>query len=428
MNDTVRKFGGKMTDLVRSEHPVAARRTLAFVFRAYGDAVRFSSGGDLLLARRYVMGFCNRKMADSIARPGRAAVVSLFTPCEIFEALGIPVMVPEGLSCYMTASGCDRVFLEKAEECGVPETLCSYHKMLIGMAETGVLPKPRMIVNTTMVCDANQLSFRYLAEYFDVPHLVLDVPDACSAGNIRYLSDQLRGMKDFVEKHSGRALDKGKFRKTMLRASETLENYRRCLSLKSVRYESIRMTYHMMDALALHPFLGTEEGLKYTEMLKKQLARLPLLQPGEKRRSRILWVHMMPYWQDSISDMFRYHADAEVVCCDVTFDNYSVLDPEQPYESLARQMLQNSLNGPSERRIRRVLKLARQMDIDGIVYFCHWGCKQTLGASAMAKEAFEQAGFPTLVLDGDGCDTRNVQDGQMMTRMGAFLEQLEALR
>ena len=109
MNDTVRKFGRKMTDLVRSEHPVAARRTLALVFRAYGDAVRFSSGGDLLPARRYVMGFCNRKMADSIARPGRAAVVSLFTPCEIFEALGIPVMVPEGLSCYMTASGCDRV-------------------------------------------------------------------------------------------------------------------------------------------------------------------------------------------------------------------------------------------------------------------------------------------------------------------------------
>ena len=65
---------------------------------------------------------------------------------------------------------------------------------------------------------------------------------------------------------------------------------------------------------------------------------------------------------------------------------------------------------------------------DAVIHFCHWGCKQTLGASAMAKEAFEQAGFPTLVLDGDGCDTRNVQDGQMMTRMGAFLEQLEALR
>ena len=38
---------------------------------------------------------------------------------------------------------------------------------------------------------------------------------------------------------------------------------------------------------------------------------------------------------------------------------------------------------------------------------------------------FEEAGLPTLVLDGDGCDERNVADGQMVTRLNAFLEQLE---
>ena len=38
-----------------------------------------------------------------------------------------------------------------------------------------------------------------------------------------------------------------------------------------------------------------------------------------------------------------------------------------------------------------------------------------------------EAGLPTLVLDGDGCDSRNVADGQMVTRVGAFLEQLEGL-
>ena len=42
-----------------------------------------------------------------------------------------------------------------------------------------------------------------------------------------------------------------------------------------------------------------------------------------------------------------------------------------------------------------------------------------------SKEQLEAAGFPTLTLDGDGCDTRNVQDGQMATRAGAFMEQLE---
>ncbi len=48
--------------------------------------------------------------------------------------------------------------------------------------------------------------------------------------------------------------------------------------------------------------------------------------------------------------------------------------------------------------------------------------------SQMAKKALEAEGFPVLVLDGDGCDSRNVSDGQMVTRVNAFLEQLEGMR
>ena len=50
-----------------------------------------------------------------------------------------------------------------------------------------------------------------------------------------------------------------------------------------------------------------------------------------------------------------------------------------------------------------------------------------MGMSTLAKRRLEEAGLPTLVLDGDGCDSRNVADGQMVTRVGAFLEQLEGM-
>ena len=45
-----------------------------------------------------------------------------------------------------------------------------------------------------------------------------------------------------------------------------------------------------------------------------------------------------------------------------------------------------------------------------------------------AFRRLEAAGFPTLVLDGDGCDSGNVNDGQMVTRLQAFLELLEGCR
>ena len=37
---------------------------------------------------------------------------------------------------------------------------------------------------------------------------------------------------------------------------------------------------------------------------------------------------------------------------------------------------------------------------------------------------FEEAGLPTLILDGDGCDRSHGGEGQTSTRLGAFLEML----
>jgi benzoyl-CoA reductase/2-hydroxyglutaryl-CoA dehydratase subunit BcrC/BadD/HgdB len=72
--------------------------------------------------------------------------------------------------------------------------------------------------------------------------------------------------------------------------------------------------------------------------------------------------------------------------------------------------------------------MSKKLRADGVVYFCHWGCKQTLGGAQFVKDYMESAGYPALILDGDGCDRGNINDGQMLTRMQAFLEMLEAAR
>lgn len=56
--------------------------------------------------------------------------------------------------------------------------------------------------------------------------------------------------------------------------------------------------------------------------------------------------------------------------------------------------------------------------------FAHWGCKGTIGASSLIKNSLENAGLPTMVLDGDGCNPANSSDGQVSTRLQAYLEML----
>ena len=66
------------------------------------------------------------------------------------------------------------------------------------------------------------------------------------------------------------------------------------------------------------------------------------------------------------------------------------------------------------------------MDVDAVIHFCHWGCKQASGGSILLKEKMKELGIPMLILDGDGIDKRNSHDGQIKTRLEAFLEILDA--
>ena len=99
------------------------------------------------------------------------------------------------------------------------------------------------------------------------------------------------------------------------------------------------------------------------------------------------------------------------------------VDPEKPYESMARRLVYSHWNG-GEERIQTAVQAAKDLSVNGVICFCHWGCKQTMGLSAVLKQRLEAEGFPTLILNGDGCDRRNASDGQTATRLHAFMEML----
>ena len=117
----------------------------------------------LIPADRYLAGIMMDAMLKPLKVPERSAIISVFTPCEMLQEVGLNPYNVEGFSCYLSASRVERTFLQQAENAGISETLCSYHKTFIGAAQTGLLPKPKCIVYTNLACDANLLTFRRLA-------------------------------------------------------------------------------------------------------------------------------------------------------------------------------------------------------------------------------------------------------------------------
>ncbi len=420
MPGLIEKFGAYI-DRTAPEHPDRVRRILRAAFGVNGVAQRTITKRDLPPCRRYVAAFTNDTMLRVLAHPDRCALVSLMLPCELPDAFGVQPMCAEFYTSYLAGAAAEHSFIQRAEEEGIAETFCSYHKALLGAAWSGVLPAPACIVNTSLICDANNLTFRALADYYGVPQYYVDVPPEKDEESVTYVADQLRELCPFLTRCTGRKLDEDRLRENIARSRRTIETFRACIDAKRSVYLRNDMVSEMYEIMSTHILLGTTGAERYAQRLLRDLRAAP-----PTRGLRLLWVHTMPNWLRPLQETFKYSDRWQIIAGDLNFDALEDMDPDRPYESMARRLVYSSMNGPASHRIDRAAEMCRRMDIDGVICFCHWGCKQTAGAAAQIKSGLEAAGYPTLLLNGDGCDRRNTPEGQIMTRMHAFLEMLEA--
>ena len=188
------------------------------------------------------------------------------------------------------------------------------------------------------------------------------------------------------------------------------------------RYYPSTLTLQMYMLFATHLNIGTPETLDLFRSFAEDIKSYP-----EFHGKRIVWVHLLPFYQETLKHYFNLGKDYQIQVTEMNLDYMEPLDTDHPLEALATKMLNNLYNGPYERKASMVTKLAKDMRADGVINFCHWGCKHTLGGARLGKKALEEAGLPTLLLDGDSCDRGFGGEGQAATRMEAFLEVLEGM-
>ena len=418
MERLIQRFGAAVQQVCRRD-PIAARRLLRLGYHAKDLQLRLAPG-QLHRAAQLAAVETTSAMVAPLDHPDKAVMVSLFTPCEMLQVLGLYPYSCEGLGCFLSGAWAERSFLEYAESEGLPETFCSYHKIFIGAAERGLMPRPRFVISTTLACDANLLTFRRLAEFYQVPHLVLDIPYGQDEDAVAYVAEQLRGMRRFLEEHTGRRVDEDALRAAVARSRRSMDGFRRYMDLRADKQILGDLTGEMFSAFTLHTLLGTEETERYVHACIQLAEKAP---PASG--ARLVWMHTEPFWVKPLRDLTDFSPKVQVVGCDMCFEGLIQADPSDPYTAMAQRLVFSAFNGPVSRRIDRGIEAARQLRADGVVWFCHWGCKHTLGGAQLAKQRFEAAGFPCLILDGDGCDRSHGGEGQLATRIEAFIEMLE---
>ena len=410
---------GKYIEKWANTNPDRARVLLKLGWEVQNLKYKFTPDKRLLPADRYLAHLMMNTMLMPLKNPQECAIVSIFTPCEILHEAGLHPYNVEAFSCYLSASNAERAFLQQAENTGISETLCSYHKTFLGAAQKKILPKPKCIVYTNLTCDANLLTFKTLAKLYDVPAFAIDVPMQQNEDNVKYVADQIRDLKVFLEKCTGKTITEDGLKERMRRSKRTMDKFIECQKKSADKDIKTDLVTPLFAGMTNNILLGTKEEEKYVDQLLKDIEKAP-----KKKGKNIYWMHTIPFWSQAVKDALLLKEEAQIVGCELAQVADITKHSEDPYEEMALRLVYHALNGPVSRRIDAGIRHAKQAGADGVVWFNHWGCKHTLGGSRIAKKRFEEAGIPLLILDGDGCDRSHGGEGQTSTRLGAFLEML----
>lgn len=355
---------------------------------------------------------------------GRGPVVwcNLLVPSELVIGTGCIPFYPEMAAAVVASAGLAPRFIDRAAEVGFSPDACSYHRCMLGCAVDGLLPRPDLLLAVNYPCDSAPLSFAYASGLYAAPEMVVDIPLPGREGGQALLASQLQEASGILSGLSG------------LNGSSTMKGLAEAIELSNQALSYLReieelrkrddCTLDGEDAMGgisiLSGSMGSRAGRDYYRLLAEELKRRGCF-GGDA--IRLMWMHLKPWYSQGIFDALERHG-ARLVCEEYTHSCWEPLDPREPYASLARKVGGHFLVGPVERRASYLASLVEEYRLDGAIHYNHWGCRQSCGGAEMVKKALQAKGIPTLILDGDCVDEREYQEGQLSTRLEAFLESL----
>lgn len=377
-----------------------------------------------------------KKYALEIARLGKQlysdentiAWCGIVVPFDILHTMGVTSCFVEFVGAVLANLGGVEPALEAAEQNGYSTDICSYHRAVNGAAAMGLVPPPDFLIGTNCPCSGSLSTVEHLAYKFNKPLFVLHVPPKHDAQSIAYLAKQIERMVGFVEAQTGKALDLQALRQTIDKVNQTrdmlLEVYQLASHMPTPARRKDMINLGFLMLLLMGSDAGLDLATAYRDEFKTKIARK---QSGiEDEQIRLLWFQNRIQFKTDLEEVLEKEYQTAVVVDELNSITWEPIDPEAPFEGFAARILSNPVSSPISNRLSNLIRMAKAYQVDGVIHPGHWGCRQGTGARGLVESALKAEGLPMLNLDVDCADPRNFSEGQLRTRVGAFIETIAA--
>jgi benzoyl-CoA reductase/2-hydroxyglutaryl-CoA dehydratase subunit BcrC/BadD/HgdB len=350
---------------------------------------------------------------------------TVFVPYEILNSMNISGMFIEFFGAMLAGAGISRKYFELAESKGYSTDGCSYHRTIIGAAMDGLIPEPDVLIGASIPCNGGVKAIKRIGEIFNKEVFILNIPIKVNSDNIDFLVEQYEQMIDYIEEQTGHTLNHQKLKQSIKYNNEAREYLIEINELcKNVPSPSI--SNDLKNFIIFILLLGTKEGVEVAKSYRDEFQqRIDYKNYGlPEEKYRLLWIQNRIQFKTDLIQILQDRYGANVVIDELNHVWWDPLDEDDPIRSLAYRMITHPIVGPVERRLKVLAQLAKEFKIDGAINPAHWGCRQSGGARVLFKHALQEVDVPLIHLDVDCVDERNYSQGQILTRLEAFMEML----
>jgi len=377
---------------------------------------------------------------------------------ELLQAMDVTPIYTENYATVCASRGEAEPFMDVAAADGFSNLICGYTMTGLGYAlrmkelgevppdaPLGGMPKPTMLIGSSIVCDPRYKWYQTLGRYLDTPYYTFDVLWPPLDADIQerkgyyldYLMDGLRGLVAFLEENTGKKIDMDRLSEIVATAEETRRIWWKVHELRKA-VPAPMPAQDMLNCIVPGMFMtGEQDALDFYRKLYDEVKyrvdnKIGTI-PNEKYR--LLWSGGLPPWHSM--GIFKYFETLGAVF--VTEMAYNYGEPADipdritdPLERLALGFFQIFTNyferarkGCGDAMVQRMLDFIEDYKIDALVNHGTISCRATtIGQTHQGNVIREYVKVPILYIETDIIDSRTFSEAYLKGQIDAFIETL----
>ncbi len=366
-----------------------------------------------------------KELNDHKAKGGKVVgTFCVYVPEEIVTAAGA--------ICVGLCGGLD-IALEEVEKV-LPRNLCSLIKSFMGFKLAKVCPyfeSCDLIVGET-TCDGKKKAFEVLNEY--APVYVMETPQMKKDMDYKMWKDELYRFIEKMEELTGNRVTE----ESLAEGIRKIDAKRKALQRLSNARKAVPSPISGKDALLVYQIAFYDDPERFAakvneladELEERIKQGISAYGNGEGKRIMVTGTPMaIPNWKlPHILESSGARVVYDELCTGERYFQNLVGDVEgksldEMVDAIARRSLEIDCAcfTPNDRRIQKIVDMARDYKVDGVVHYSLNFCDPYLIESFKIEKALKEAGIPVLKIE---TDYSQEDVGQIKTRVEAFLEML----